>query len=128
MNSDENQLPKYLYKYADWSDQHHQRLLRIPAVYFSSARNFNDPFDSAVFPNYEGLTDEKILAEYRHHLKAENPSYSDEQVDQLAKSWFDEKWLRDPEKIQQSSEMVYKLTCDSFGMFCVSESHHSLLL
>jgi len=41
-------LPRILYKYRDWKNEKHKRLITEQEIYFPSPLDFNDPFDSRI--------------------------------------------------------------------------------
>lgn len=53
-------LPKVLYKYRDWSKENHRRIIEENEIYFTSPKDFNDPFDCRIAPNITQLNDEEI--------------------------------------------------------------------
>jgi hypothetical protein len=38
-------MPKKLYKYRTWHNEHHQALLKQSEIFFPSPNKFNDPYD-----------------------------------------------------------------------------------
>lgn len=52
-----------LYKFRDWKCDYHKKVLSNQELFFSSMRDFNDPFDSDIRINYEDLsiTDQLLL-------------------------------------------------------------------
>jgi len=57
----ESNYPEIIYKYRDWSDPHHKRVLTKNELYLASPSDFNDPFDCRIAPNFKLLdTKEKI--------------------------------------------------------------------
>ena len=128
MSSDEDQLPKYLYKYADWGNEYHQWLLSATAVYFASPRRFNDPFDSSVLPNFGLRTDEEWRTGCKTVEERKNPSLGEEEVDKQAEKNFRERMWEDPDNIRNAYENAYKDVCKRFGIFCLSKTKGNLLL
>ncbi len=58
MTSEKNETesepaPDILYKYADWDNEYHKRLITSPEVYLSSPADFNDPYDCTVKSRYD---------------------------------------------------------------------------
>jgi len=51
-NSSDN-YPKVLYKYANWDNDYHKKLITTPEIYFASPGDFNDPYDSGVPARYD---------------------------------------------------------------------------
>ena len=74
--------PKIIYKYRDWNNLDHRRLLLDGELFVSSPKDFNDPFDCRISKNFSLLdTEEKLwefakrqseeLREFQHrHTKA----------------------------------------------------------
>lgn len=51
-----NQLPKIVYKYRDWTNPFHKRILLENEIYLASPKDFNDPFDCRINQNFGQLT------------------------------------------------------------------------
>lgn len=41
-------VPQQLYKYRDWSNDYHKKILTEREIYFTNVRAFNDPLDNAI--------------------------------------------------------------------------------
>ncbi|WP_066632771.1 DUF2971 domain-containing protein [Labilibacter marinus] len=46
-----------VYKYRDWNNVSHRNLLIYNEIYLASPKDFNDPFDCRIYPNFLNLTD-----------------------------------------------------------------------
>lgn len=77
-------IPKILYKYRDWSDEDHKKILTHNEIWISSPKQFNDPFDCALPFKYnrEDLTEANIYLKLRSIIKHEEPWLNDEQLEQ----------------------------------------------
>jgi len=51
--------PEIVYKYRDWKNHFHKRLLLNNEIYLSSPKDFNDPFDCRITENYNLFTPEE---------------------------------------------------------------------
>lgn len=51
--------PNLLYKYRDWSNEFHKRLLISNEIYLSSPSEFNDPFDCGILEDWSRLDTEE---------------------------------------------------------------------
>jgi hypothetical protein len=59
---EKKKLPEIVYKYRQWSNDYHKRLLTQQEAYLSSPKDLNDPFDCRVTANFGLLdTDDKIM-------------------------------------------------------------------
>ncbi len=63
-----------LYKFRNWDDQYHRRLLTHNELYFSSCDKFNDPFDGMIPIRYDTISDSKLKEIISEHLDLEDPS------------------------------------------------------
>lgn len=57
-------FPEAIYKYRDWNNSFHKRILTDTELYFTSPNAFNDPFDCKITPNYEILKKEEKKIEF----------------------------------------------------------------
>lgn len=96
---EEMDIPSILYKYRDWENPLHRRILREREIYFASPGSFIDPYDCLIPRRFDLLTDEQILKKYRVDLRKQNQSWGTDILEQEAKKWFDEGLLRNKEHI-----------------------------
>ncbi|WP_330746979.1 DUF2971 domain-containing protein [Chryseobacterium sp. CP-77] len=75
-------IPDILYKYRDWSDDYHKKVITENQLFLSSRRRFNDPFDSSIPYRYDEneLTPENIFLKLREIEKKINPSLSENEI------------------------------------------------
>ncbi len=121
-------LPKYLYKYRDWDDQNHKKLLTQNEIYFTSAKQFNDPFDSTILLRYDLLEDAHFLELYKKHIKMQNPQLKDEAIEDLAKKEMSKGLYKDPNHLKRHYDYVQEKRYKDFGIFSCSEIHNSILM
>ena len=120
----EIKLPRYLYKYRDWNDKFHKRILTHNEIYFPSARKFNDPFDSTIPMRYDLLTDEETREIFRKKIVQDNPSFSAELIEDRVNYWFSrQEWLK-PENEEKFQEIKY----GTFGILSVSNVTNNILM
>jgi hypothetical protein len=53
--------PRVVYKYRDWDNEHHKKILTQNQLYFSSPKDFNDPFDCRIAPDLTLLESEEEI-------------------------------------------------------------------
>jgi hypothetical protein len=58
-----NWIPKTVYKYREWENIDHQRILREHAIWVPDSLNFNDPFDCNIPIAYELIATDDQMAE-----------------------------------------------------------------
>lgn len=109
---EEMDIPKILYKYRDWENPIHKRILREREVYFASPGSFVDPYDCHIPRRFDLLTDEQILNWYRTDLKIQFPNWETDKIEKEAKQWLDKGLLRNKEHIASFNKEFW----DDFNM------------
>ncbi len=96
---EEMDIPKILYKYRDWENPFHRKILREREIYFAPPNSYVDPYDCHIPRRFDLLTDKQILDKYRTDLRKQNPSWGTDKLEKEAKNWFNKGLLRDKEHI-----------------------------
>lgn len=67
-------IPETLYKYRNWKDKWHKKLLTDNELYFAKADQFNDPFDFTTLHEYdtENLTEQQVRAKTKKTIQEEH--------------------------------------------------------
>ncbi len=75
-------LPKVLYKYRDWNNLYHKKILTENQIFFSSRIGFNDPFDASIPFRYDEkeMTPDNIFKKLYETGKEFMPDLSDEEL------------------------------------------------
>ena len=63
-------IPKYLYKYRNWDDPKHKRMLTHNEIFFASSKNFNDPSDTSVPLRFDQGTDQQMQQLLKDHISS----------------------------------------------------------
>lgn len=137
--------PKKLYKYRDWKDEWHKRVLNDNELFFSSPIKFNDPFDCALpFKQHPENSDPLVIKENLEKTAIKKYPYLANDPDALAEicakqlmtilqnpeSWFEENWGYKPEELRQrfgvlsltphpDNYLMWSHYSDSHKGFCV---------
>ena len=100
------ETPNILYKYRDWDDENHKRLLVDNEVYFATPKQFNDPFDCAIPFRYDekDLTEENIFKKALTFAKRLYPDLDDQKHHELAYKSQQEKRLFDPDILDKHNK------------------------
>jgi hypothetical protein len=79
-------IPNTLYKYRNWKQPFHNRILTHNEIFLSSANHFNDPFDSSLPFRYEKklLTKDNIINKLIEVAKFSFPSLTDDELFRMA--------------------------------------------
>jgi hypothetical protein len=122
------ELPKYVYKYITWEKVYHKKVLLEQEIFFTSSRNFNDPFDSTVHFRYDYGTDEQILELYIEHIRHDHPNLLEDEVKRVARNELMLNDIRDPERIKYNTDVQREYTATKFGIFSVSTRNDNILM
>jgi hypothetical protein len=120
-------VPPILYKYASWQKEYQKRLITHREIFFASARQFNDPFDSAIQLRWDLETSEEKLSFLKRYIPTEFPDADPNYVDQLARERLNSGWferMMAPERLKEELEDMYNTT----GHFSVSKVWDSILM
>lgn len=116
----EMDIPKVLYKYRDWENPLHRRILKDREVYLASPDCFIDRYDCHIPRRFDLLTDDQILNKYRTDLKKQFPAWEDERLEKEAVAWFKRGLLRDKENIKYYDEMFWEEFNLLFGVLSLT--------
>ncbi|HEY0261790.1 MAG TPA: DUF2971 domain-containing protein [Chitinophagales bacterium] len=123
-------VPNVLYKYRDWSNENHKKLLLDRELYFSSIDQFNDPFDGRVPYRYNpaDLTEEKIFSKLYQLAKQSHTEWTEEQILQDCHEYQRKNLLHDEEHIEEFQKNTLKSLNELFGIVCLCKEKTNFLL
>lgn len=122
----EDVKPDKLYKYCPWND-YTKDIIVNNRLYFSSANNFNDPFDANLIIDMDGTPEEwikKYVELYNHY------------VGEISKSEYDEMcfilYSFTPEQRKKYKEgvieQITKTVREETGIYCFTKSKDNILM
>jgi hypothetical protein len=124
-------IPDVVYKYRNWSDNYHKRILLKNELYLTSPKDFNDPFDCRIPINFLSLdTPEKIRAfvekatnEHLEYLLAESRDI------EFEKKKLENQLLTDLEGYQKYYQNGwFKFHDERLGVLSLSKRWDSILM
>ncbi|WP_346859510.1 DUF2971 domain-containing protein [uncultured Draconibacterium sp.] len=122
------ELPKTLYKYRDWSNKFHRKLLTRQEIYFPKPSEFNDPFDGNIPIRWDLMTYEQC---FEQNLKLINTVHKDKDqrlVREYAKKITDEKTLWHPDKLASERPEQQKKWDSVIGLLSLSSIPDNILM
>lgn len=131
-----DELPKTIYKYRPVQrdtngeytiDEHTLSIITEGSIFFSSARRFNDPFDTAVGYSFDDDPDEAFWYVNRY-LKKHRPDLDKKKRRREASQMVDSVLAKGENYLDQVQDVLQKLHYDSFGLFCASSINDDLLM
>lgn len=122
-------LPEKVYKYRIWKNGSHKNLLLYNELYLASPKDFNDPFDCRISPNFIDLTKEEKYS-YINELAISKFEETERKGLNFPKVLKDlEKRLDDPIKFQRDSEkIIYNEQDKYYGILSLSCRWKSILM
>lgn len=125
------QTSKIIYKYRDWRNEVHRKLLTDRELFASSPKDFNDPFDCRISPNLDLLdTDEKIWQFAKFHSQNNREQLRNDRIDssKFEKDIF-ERIKNNKEKEQQKwDDYTFWKQDEHYGVVSFSEIWDSILM
>ncbi len=121
-------LPQFLYKYRNWADKCHQRLITHQEIYFAQPSSFNDPFDGNIPTRWDLLTYEDCLKKNLELVQMLNKDESFNLQKQVAKRITDSKELWHPENVKKESKEDIAKWDKMIGLLSLSEKKDDILM
>ncbi len=121
-------MVKKLYKYTNFDlNGYYKSILYESKLYCTSPKNFNDPFDCKIYPNYQLGNNNDILNKFIEHTYVEFPNLSRKDILKIAKDKFKTniKIIKNPNLMSKRMEDIINKT---FGIYSLSESNDNLLM
>ena len=124
------EIPKTLYKYRDWKNDYHRKIILQQELFIPSPSTFNDPFDCNIPVVFELLKEDKELAEkyFTKIVKREYPNYSKNQINKKVETLLNNNKFDDIEYLENhkrySIEELHKIQ----GIYCVTAINDNILM
>ncbi len=113
--------PKILYKYRDWNNPYHKKIITDLEIFFPSCKNLNDPFDCKI-PIYVrniGKNKKQIKALIHNYVQKNYPYFTRQQRREKEKQIYKEKNFSN---YSLQKELQYDIINRKFGIFSLSSN------
>lgn len=124
----DNPIPKILYKYRDWSNKYHRKLITKQEIYFPRPSEFNDPFDGNIPIRWDLLTYEDCLKKNLEILNTVHKDKNQQLVKEYAKKITDEKKLWHPDNLAKEKYEQQEKWDKIIGLFSLSAVPDNILM
>jgi hypothetical protein len=121
--------PAILYKYRSWDNEFHRRMLLFNEIYFTNPKNFNDPLDYRVTPDFSLLSTQEKIEEYvkinidsSHDLLVKRGKSIEETYSKFNQEFGN------LELLQERYDGINNETLDFHGVFSISELWNNFLM
>jgi Protein of unknown function (DUF2971) len=116
-----------LYKFRDWKNENHKKLLREREIYFPSPNDFNDPFDCFLMLRYDLLPDKEKKLKYEEFYRSSHPDASTSEVQLHIKRWERLK-LIETNYLLSNSEKMLRDNNERIGILSLTKTKTPILL
>lgn len=124
----EGELPKTLYKYRDWSNKFHRRLISNQELYFAKPSDFNDPFDGNIPVRWDLMTEEDCFNKNLELINKVHKDKDQKQVREYAWKVTKEKTLWHPDKLNKESLEKINRWGNLIGLLALSSVKDNILM
>lgn len=123
-------IPTRVYKFRDWGNQWHQRMIHEQEIYYASANEFNDPFDCGVSVAWHLLKTDKIMCrEYFHDFTKRTMigASTKQQYDEAERLIAEGKYY-DDRHMEISNKVTLQKLYKTYGVFSVTPVVDNILM
>jgi hypothetical protein len=124
----ETELPITLYKYRDWSNKFHRRLISNQELYFAKPSNFNDPFDGNIPVRWDLMTEEDCFNKNLELINTLHKDKDQKQVREYAWKVTKDKTMWYPDKLNKETEEQINKWGDLIGLLALSSVQDNILM
>lgn len=121
-------IPPILFKYRDWTNKFHRKLITHQEVYFPKPSEFNDPFDGNIPIRWDLMTYEECFEKNFELLNIMHRDKDQNLVREYAKKVTDNKTLWHPEKLKKESLDKLKKWDSIIGLYSLSKVEDNILM
>jgi hypothetical protein len=125
-------IPKILYKYRDWNNEYHKKILSNYELYLPSTKEFNDPFEGSIPFEYDEteLSTETIFQKMLSVAK-EDPDHTDwneKQIYDYTCEEYRSAWFLDSKHIEEHKKDTKRQIEESFGILSLAKFNNNFLM
>ncbi len=124
------EVPEILYKYRDWDNENHKRILYDFEIYLPSPKKFNDPYEASIPFEYdeEELKPDKIFIKLINMAKQRHPDWDDARIHELAYQGQVKGLVFDESHKQRQHEEYKREIENTFGIFTLTTKKNNFLM
>lgn len=123
-------IPETLYKYRNWNDPNHRRLLEKGEIFFTSPKHFNDPFDCKICFDIHSVAEVDIKNVRERMIRRDHPSLTRKERRKLDRKMVKgfNRDLKDPEFLSHARAGILDSLERTFAIFSLSGSCDNILM
>lgn len=116
--------PPIIYKYLDWNNLNYQRVLTHNELFFSSPRNFNDPFDCKIDTRYDLMSEDEKYNYFKqvsiNYSNYHNLGWNEQQIHKEVERLANEHDFTNHDKVNSDNQYLFNARDNFYGVFCSS--------
>lgn len=124
----ETKLPITLYKYRDWSNKFHRKLISNQELYFAKPSDFNDPFDGNIPVRWDLMTEEDCFNKNLELINTVHKDKDQKQVREYAWKVTREKTLWHPDNLKKETIEQINKWAKLIGLLALSSVKDNILM
>jgi len=121
-------LPNLLFKYRNWNDKNHRRLISRQEIYFARPSDFNDPFDGNIPVRWDLMTYEQCFNKNLEILSIVHKNKDQRKLKEYAKKVTDEMTLWHPDNLMKETQEQLEKWDSIIGLFSLSAVPNNILM
>ena len=118
----------YLYKYRNWTNDDHKRMITRNEIYFSSPVHFNDPYDCRIPVRFDKLTRDQHIEFAKPVIRKHRPNLNEIEISQLAQKIVDDGIKKDPLLFEKHRAMILKKWETDFGICTMTTKFNNIVM
>jgi hypothetical protein len=124
----DNIIPEVLYKYRDWTNTNHKKLISKQELYFPKPSEFNDPFDGNIPIRWDLLTYEECLEKNLEILNIAHKDKDQKLLRQYAKKVTDGKTMWHPDNLAKERPEQLEKWNSIIGLLSLTSKPNNILM
>jgi hypothetical protein len=120
-------MSEFLYKFRDWENPYHQRMISEQEIYFATPLEFNDPFDCKIIPRYDKLSKTERYQKHFNIIKTDHPDWSRKKIELFAKRNYQRNKL-DKDYLKKFGDTNIRVVLNQIGIFSTTLIKNNILL
>lgn len=117
---EEMNLPEVVYKYRDWENEYHKKVVTEREVYMAEPNSFEDPLDCKLPIKYSGLSRKEIREVCLYNSKLYYPERTRKQHREYAENWRTESPFGNINQMEQFQEQMLKKYNSQIGILSLT--------
>jgi hypothetical protein len=119
---------KIVYKFRNWENEHHKKILTDNLIHFSTPSSFNDPFDSTIPFRYDLISDQELMQAYCRLIKKDEPNISRQEMKKKAREELKKGFVKGLEYLERAKAVTEQYNTNMFGIFSIAGKYDDLLM